>query len=185
MKPPYSYIVPPVIGIVVIAGVAFAYSANRSVTPLGPAADVVPVEAPAVIPEEQGTPAAVVSVPTPTNTTVPTSKPVVETPAPVVASYTYKNGTYTASGSYRTPESTETMQVTLTVAKDVVTDVSVSMNVRNGDSRSYVESFLGGYKAQVVGKKLNTLNLSRVSGSSLTPLGFNKALESIRAEAQA
>ena len=35
----------------------------------------------------------------------------------------YADGTYTAEGSYATPESVETVTVTLTIADDIVTDV--------------------------------------------------------------
>jgi hypothetical protein len=40
------------------------------------------------------------------------------------------------------------------------------------------------YKQYVVGKKIDEVQLTKVSGSSLTPQGFNDALAKIKAEAK-
>jgi hypothetical protein len=45
--------------------------------------------------------------------------------------------------------------------------------------------FAANYKTQVIGKKIEGLELSKISGSSLTPKGFNDALEKIRSQAGA
>lgn len=97
---------------------------------------------------------------------------------------TYKNGTYTASGSYSTPESTEDIEVTITVSNNKITEASVSQQASSRESRAYQADFASGYKSQVVGKDIATLQLSRVSGSSLTPRGFNEALNIIRSQAK-
>jgi hypothetical protein len=44
--------------------------------------------------------------------------------------------------------------------------------------------FESGIGAVVVGKNINTLNVSRVAGSSLTSMGFNDALTKIKAAAK-
>jgi hypothetical protein len=36
----------------------------------------------------------------------------------------------------------------------------------------------------VVGKNIDEVNLGKVSGSSLTPIGFNNAIEDIRSQAK-
>ncbi len=97
----------------------------------------------------------------------------------------YKDGTYSATGSYRTPGGTESIEVTVTLAGGVVTQATVTQHATGGESEEYQSKFVSGYKAQVVGKKLSDLSLSRVAGSSLTPLGFNNAIETIKSDAQA
>lgn len=98
---------------------------------------------------------------------------------------TYKDGTYQATSSYRTPESTESIGVSVTVANNVITDVSVSLSAKERDSEFYQAQFADNYKAQVVGKNINEVKLSRVAGSSLTSGGFNSALDTIKQDAKA
>ncbi len=47
----------------------------------------------------------------------------------------------------------------------------------------YEQMFEGGIAAATVGKNINTLNIGVVAGSSLTSMGFNKALATIKADA--
>ncbi|MGP6203521.1 hypothetical protein [Microbacterium sp. F2] len=98
---------------------------------------------------------------------------------------TYADGTYTAEGSYATPESVETVTVTLTIADDIVTDVEVTGNPQARESEQYQSQFIGGISDEVVGKSLDDVSVSRVSGSSLTSGGFMQAVELIKAEAAA
>jgi uncharacterized protein with FMN-binding domain len=95
----------------------------------------------------------------------------------------YKDGTYSATGSYRTPETTESLAVSLTLKQGVVTDANVSGKPQAHETEEYQAQFLSGYKPLVVGKKLNDINLSNVSGSSLTPKGFNDAVSKIKTQA--
>ncbi|NBS41205.1 hypothetical protein EBS80_00915 [bacterium] len=74
--------------------------------------------------------------------------------------------------------------MTLTVANDVITDATVDATSTNPASKQWQLFFIDNYKPLVVGKKLSDLKLSNVSGSSLTPKGFNDALVDIRAEAK-
>ncbi|GAA1993475.1 hypothetical protein [Microbacterium pumilum] len=97
----------------------------------------------------------------------------------------YADGTYSAEGSYATPESVETISVTVTVEGDVVTDVEVSGNPQKRESEEYQSKFIGGIAAAVVGEDLDAVSVSRVAGSSLTSGGFNQAIETIKAEAAA
>lgn len=103
----------------------------------------------------------------------------------VAADVTYKDGVYSAIGDYNSPAGLETIDVTLTVADGVVTDATVDANATNPGSKMWQGKFIEGYKEQVIGKKLSDLSLTKVSGSSLTPKGFNEALVEIRTEAQA
>ena len=97
----------------------------------------------------------------------------------------YKDGTYSADGSYATPESVETISVTVTLAGDVITQVQVSGNPTKSESKQYQSQFIGGISSEVVGKKIEDIAVSRVAGSSLTSGGFNKAIEEIKTEAKA
>ncbi|MBS1907087.1 MAG: FMN-binding protein [Actinobacteria bacterium] len=96
---------------------------------------------------------------------------------------TYKDGTYTADGSYQTPETVEKISVSITVKSDTVTAVDVTGDPQASETKHYQSQFIGGISAQVVGKKLDDISVSRVSGSSLTSKGFNQALATIRTEA--
>lgn len=97
----------------------------------------------------------------------------------------YKDGTYSATADYYTPEDTDTIKVTLAVKDGTVTSVTSTTTTSSRESRQYDSAFLNAYKSYVVGKKLSNLNLDRVSGASLTTGGFNDALDTIRQQAQA
>lgn len=101
------------------------------------------------------------------------------------ASGDYQDGTYTAEGSYQTPETVESISVTLTIADGVVEDVEVTGDPQARESEQYQGQFIDGISDEVVGKSLDDLNVSRVAGSSLTSGGFNQAVESIKEQAAA
>ncbi|UPL13183.1 FMN-binding protein [Microbacterium galbinum] len=101
------------------------------------------------------------------------------------ASSSYADGTYTAEGSYQTPESVETISVTLTLADGVVTDVEVTGDPQARETEQYQGAFIDGISEEVEGKALDDLNVSRVAGSSLTSGGFNAAVDDIKEQAAA
>lgn len=116
-----------------------------------------------------------------TTTPTPTPAPAV-TPAPATSSY--KDGTYTAVGSYTSPEGTEIITISVTLEGDTVADTTATGGATDPQSMTYQDDFIGGYKKLVVGKNIDTVKLSRVSGSSLTSGGFNAALTKIKAQAK-
>lgn len=95
----------------------------------------------------------------------------------------YADGTYTAEGSYATPESVETISVTVTLQDDIVTSVEVTGDPQRPESEQYQGQFIGGISDAVVGQDIDDLAVSRVAGSSLTSGGFNQAIEAIKSEA--
>ncbi|WP_054681687.1 hypothetical protein [Microbacterium sp. No. 7] len=97
----------------------------------------------------------------------------------------YTDGTYSAEGSYATPETVETVSVTITLEGDVVTAVEVVGDPQTRESVQYQSQFIGGISDAVVGQRIDELSVSRVAGSSLTSGGFNAALETIKSEAAA
>ncbi|WP_210479150.1 hypothetical protein [Naasia sp. SYSU D00948] len=95
----------------------------------------------------------------------------------------YADGSYTEDGSYQSPGGEESITVSITLQDDVVTDVTVTPHATSGNAKQYQTQFASGIADQVVGKDIDSLNVSRVAGSSLTSGGFNDALEKIKADA--
>jgi len=102
-----------------------------------------------------------------------------------VADTTYKDGTYTKVGSYLSPAGIEKVTVTLTVTNGSVSSSSVMNGANDPTASSYQSIFINSYKGKVEGKKLSDINLTNVSGSSLTPMGFMDALHQIEKDAAA
>ncbi|REJ04300.1 FMN-binding protein [Microbacterium bovistercoris] len=96
----------------------------------------------------------------------------------------YTDGTYTAEGSYQTPETVEQVSVTLTLTDGVVSDVEVTGDPQASETEQYQGQFIGGIAAEVEGKNIDELEVDRVAGSSLTSGGFNQAVEKIKEQAQ-
>lgn len=97
----------------------------------------------------------------------------------------YKNGTYSATGRYQTPGGAESIGVNVTIADGTITDASVTQQPISDEAHEYQAAFASGFKSQVVGKKIDEVSLNRVAGSSLTPDGFNNAINTIKTQAQA
>ncbi|WP_309065758.1 FMN-binding protein [Microbacterium sp.] len=95
----------------------------------------------------------------------------------------YKDGTYTADGSYQTPETIEKISVTVTLEDSVVTDVEVTGDPQAPETENFQGQFIDGIADEVVGKNIDELDVHRVAGSSLTSGGFNQALEKIKEQA--
>lgn len=96
----------------------------------------------------------------------------------------YKDGTYTASGTYQTPETKEEITVTLSIKDNTVSSVSIEADSNERESREYIARFKSGISGEIVGDKVDSISLTRVNGSSLTPKGFMVALNSIKSQAK-
>jgi uncharacterized protein with FMN-binding domain len=97
----------------------------------------------------------------------------------------FADGTYEASGSYQAPSGTESVDVEVTLEGGVITDVVVVGNATDPEAKVHQGEFIDGIAGEVVGKPIDEIQVSKVSGSSLTSGGFNKAIEEIKAEAAA
>jgi uncharacterized protein with FMN-binding domain len=97
----------------------------------------------------------------------------------------YADGTYEAEGSYQSPAGQEEIGVSITLEGDIVTAVTVTPTATSGNSAQYQNAFAGGIADVVVGQDIDSLSVSKVSGSSLTSGGFNEALEQIKSDAAA
>jgi uncharacterized protein with FMN-binding domain len=97
----------------------------------------------------------------------------------------YKDGTYSEIGHYDSPAGNASITVAVTLASGVVTKVKVTPHATNPTAKIFQGEFVDGISAVVVGKKIDSLNVSKVSGSSLTSTGFNEAIGKIKTDASA
>ena len=124
-----------------------------------------------------------------------TKTPAKPAPAPVAAPATvpkktpvasaYKNGTYSATGSYMSPGGYDQLGVSVTLQNDIITAATVTNMAGDGRSSRYQNAFIGGFKPYVIGQNIASVNLTYVSGASLTPQGFNDAIQQIMTQAKA
>lgn len=103
--------------------------------------------------------------------------------AVVDTSASYADGSYTAEGSYISPAGQESVTVELSIRDDIVTSVTVTPGADDPQARTFQEKFASGIDEHVVGKDIDTLDVTRVAGSSLTSGGFREALAAIKADA--
>lgn len=96
----------------------------------------------------------------------------------------YKDGTYTVTGDYVSPGGPREVGVSITLKDGVITDSTFEGRATDPTSKRFQGEFADGYKAMVIGKPIDGLALIKVSGSSLTPKGFNDALEQIKVQAK-
>ena len=158
-----------------VAGVTFAYEMMASKAASSATADsVAPTSGTPPTSDSSQSSNATGSVP-----------PAIVQKTSTVASSAYKDGTYSATGSYMSPGGEEQIKVTLTLANDVITDATVTSLAYDRTSQRYQKMFISGYKQYVIGKDISAVNLTYVSGSSLTPAGFDSALQNIESQAKA
>lgn len=124
------------------------------------------------------------STPAQSTTGASSSAPADGTAGSSSAASGYQDGTYSADGNYVSPNGTETVGVELTLSGGTVSDVNITQHPSNPNTRKFQGEFAGGIAAQIVGKKLDELSVSKVAGSSLTSGGFNQAVEKIKSEAR-
>jgi len=119
--------------------------------------------------------------------TSPTPVPPAPGPTPVspppAAPSAYRDGVYTVFGEYRSPGGDERIEVTVTLADDRIAEAVVVSLAERPMSKRMQGMFISGFRELVVGKRIDEVQLSAVSGSSLTPKGFNNALTLIKAQA--
>jgi len=174
---------PYVIAIVVLLVGAIAFFALRSpaeapaqveATPVEAEAEVAPdtIETIPAVPEDTAEP----TVAEPEPVTAAPAQPA-QTPEPVAATQTLS-----AEASYLTPRRTNhDIDVTLTLEGTTITAANITYDGGTAVTPSH-GAFDATYQAAVIGKDINTVNLSRVGGASLTSDAFNDAVVEIRAQ---
>ncbi|BDQ04834.1 MAG: FMN-binding protein [Candidatus Dojkabacteria bacterium] len=98
--------------------------------------------------------------------------------------YKYNNGSYSVTVDYSTPDGVEKIGVSFTVQNDVVVNSQFTDLSKDKKSKQYNRLFGQNYQSQVNGKPLDSIQLSNVSGASLTTQAFNKAVDQIRMQAR-
>jgi uncharacterized protein with FMN-binding domain len=96
----------------------------------------------------------------------------------------YKDGVYTATGNYISPGGDEELGVQITLVDNVITVADVELRAKRPNSVRYQGIFVSNYNPLVVGKRIDEVKLNTVSGSSLSPRGFNEALSEIKEQAK-
>ena len=114
--------------------------------------------------------------PTASPSSSPSASP---SPSPTPTS-TYKDGNYSATGTYNSPGGHETLRVTIDMADDVITALAVTSVHIDSTAAAYETAFEGGIQDIVVGQDIDSLNVGPVAGSSLTSIGFNRAITTIK-----
>lgn len=106
-------------------------------------------------------------------------------PTPTPNTTGYKDGNYTATGNYISPGGPESIEVSVTLQDGNIADINVVSKAERPQSKQMQAAFISGYKTQVIGKPIDQVELvGAISGSSLTPQGFNDAIEKIKDQAQ-
>lgn len=141
-----------------------------------PANDIKTLEQPA-----EQTPVAEA---TPSSTAPATKPPTTPTSVPATKS-AFKDGSYTVEGLYGSPAGPESITVALTLKNDLITAATVTPHATAPYSVRMQNAFIGGFQSLVIGKNISEVKLDKVSGSSLTPKGFNDAVAKIMVQAKA
>jgi hypothetical protein len=90
------------------------------------------------------------------------------------------DGTYSLVQTYTVPEGNkESINISLVIKDGLVSSIKNSGNATNSESARYQSRFEFAIKDAIIGKKIETLNLSSVGGASLTTNAFNKSLAAI------
>lgn len=108
-----------------------------------------------------------------------------QAPTSVTAENEYQDGVYTAEGDYTSPGGAENIGVTLTLKNGVIEDAEIETMGNRPNTVKFQEIFKENFKQFVVGKNIDEVKLDKVAGSSLSPKGFNDALEKIKSGAKA
>lgn len=97
----------------------------------------------------------------------------------------YVDGEYSADGQYSSPAGAENVSLTVTIEGGVIVDASFEADSEHPTSQKLQQQFQEGFLEEVQGANIDEVDLDVVNGSSLTPKGFNDALEKIKSEARA
>lgn len=141
-------------------------------------------QAPAPAPVVPTTPPASSANPTATLPPVVSTVPPAST-LPSAATSAFRDGTYEANGSYVSPGGPESIDVKLSLEGGRVTSVTVTPLATRPISLKMQNVVASNVSALVVGKPIDQVQLDKVSGSSLTPQGFNDAVQKIKQQATA
>ena len=97
----------------------------------------------------------------------------------------YRDGTYTGVGTYPLPGGIQSeIGIRMTLSDNIVKSAEVVQWSALPVSAGYQRQFWGGARSKVVGKNIDSVNVGKTAGSSLTPKGFNNAISKIKSQAR-
>jgi uncharacterized protein with FMN-binding domain len=108
--------------------------------------------------------------------------------AEAISDSSYKDGQYTAVGTYTTPGGKEEkIGVTVNLANSVITTFEVDTSMSEGLPQVFQNNVKEALIKDnlVAGKSIDDLVVSTMAGSSLSPWGFNDAIDQIKEQAKA
>lgn len=108
-----------------------------------------------------------------------------QAPSTTIAENEYKDGVYTAEGNYTSPGGAENIGVSVTLKDGVIEDAEIETIGSRPNTVKFQGIFKENFKQFVIGKNIDEVKLDKVAGSSLSPQGFNDALEKIKSGAKA
>lgn len=121
---------------------------------------------------------------TPANTPPVSTKSETPAPAPTKVASDYVDGTYTSKITYKVPDHRNyTMDVTVTIDNDKITTSNIVYS-DNALEDSNTKKFDNAYSSQVIDKDIDSINLSRIGGASLTTKAFNDAIDAVKVDAK-
>lgn len=89
-------------------------------------------------------------------------------------------------GNYLSPAKDETIDVKVTLKEGIISSVTVTPQSENEISLKNQVNFANGIADLVIGKEIDAIEtFASVNGASLTPIGFQNALEKIKNNAKA
>ncbi len=96
----------------------------------------------------------------------------------------YRDGSYSVTGAYTSPGGAEEIEVTIELQDGIIVSSEVTPLASRPISLQKQEAFAAEQEAVVVGKSIESVQLDKLAGASLTPKGFNDALEQVKAQAR-
>jgi len=101
------------------------------------------------------------------------------------SSSSFKDGTYSANGTFATPGGDQMIGVTLKIQNSKIASVSIQDKTTDERSAEYAKIFSDSISQVVVGQPISKAYLNgQVNGASLTSGGFNNALDTIIIQSQ-
>lgn len=101
---------------------------------------------------------------------------------PITNRKKYIDGTYSSTGTYTSPAGSEEIFITLVIKDDTISGATFEGKATHPTSIKLQTQFGEGFSQAVVGKSIDSLALTVVNGSSLTPKGFMDALTKIKTQ---
>ncbi len=92
-------------------------------------------------------------------------------------------GSFSGEASYSTGRSIHELLVTLTLENDIVVASDIRYDGQGEPTTPTLRSFNDAYEAEVIGKDIDDIELSRVGGASWTSDAFNEAVDTIQQQA--